>query len=151
MTRDSRSGIKSHEGRTLIDPSTPEGLYALTERGDFAEAEVALNIFCKSVQEGVVPPQDILEYLEDGFTQFLERRVSSIDEALIPTKERNRPKRLHTVRRNFGLVGQVLELMAAKVGLAKAIEQVAEITPGVSKRTIEEAYKKYCVHVSEET
>jgi hypothetical protein len=57
MTRDSRSGIKSHEGRTLIDPSTPEGLYALTERGDFAEAEVALNIFCKSVQEGVVPPQ----------------------------------------------------------------------------------------------
>jgi hypothetical protein len=148
MTRDSQSGIKSHEGRTLIDPSTPEGLYALTESGDFAAAEVALKIFCKSVQEGVVPPQDILEYLEDGFTQFLERRVSSIDEALTPTEERNRPKRLHTAMRNIGLAGQVLELMAVNVNLTKAIEQVAKITPGVSKKTIEDAYRKYCTHVT---
>lgn len=148
MTRDSQSGIKSHEGRTLIDPSTPEGLYALTERGDFAAAESALKVFCKSVQAKHVPPQDILEYLESGFTQFLDGKVSSIDEALIPTKERNRPKRLHTAMRNIGLAGQVLELIAANVNLTKAIEQVAKITPGVSKKTIEGAYKKYCVHVT---
>jgi hypothetical protein len=107
MTRDSKSGIRSHEGRALIDPSTPEGLYALTERGDFAEAEVALEIFCNSVREGVVPPQDILEYLKNGFSQFLDRKVSSIDEALIPTKEHNRQKRIHTALRNIRLAGQV--------------------------------------------
>ncbi len=148
MTRDSRSSIKSHEGRTLIDPSTPEGLYALTERGDFAEAEVALEIFCNSVREGVVPPQDILEYLKDGFSQFLDRKVSSIDEALIPTKEHNRQKRIHTTLRNIRLAKQVLELMADNVSLAKAAEQVANTTPGVSKKTIEGAYRKYCVHVT---
>lgn len=148
MTRDSQSGIKSHEGRTLFDPSTPEGLYALTERGDFAEAEVALKIFCNSVREGVVPPQDILEYLKDGFSQFLDRKVSSIDEALIPTKEHNRQKRIHTALRNIRLAGQVLELMADNISLAKAAEQVAKTTPGVSKKTIEGAYRKYCTHVT---
>ena len=149
MTRDSKSGIRSHEGRVLIDPSTPEGLYALTESGDFAAADFALWVFCKSVREGDVPPQDILEYLEDGFTQYLEGRASSIDKALIPTKERHRPRRLLTFIRDFGLARQVVHLMAANETLEKAKAQVALGTPGVSESTIEQAYKKYRLYVSE--
>ncbi len=148
MTRDSKSGIKSHEGRVLIDPSTPEGLYVLTESGDFAAADFALWVFCKSVREGDVPPQEILEYLEEGFTQFLEGGVNSIDKALIPTKKNHRPSRLLTVIRDYGLARQVAGLMSAGATLEEATYKVADDTPGVSESTIEKAYKKYRLHVS---
>ena len=148
MTRNSEFSMKLHEGRVLIDASTPEGYRALTQGDDRALAEFALLMFCKSVREGDVPPQEILEYLEEGFTQFLEGGVNSIDKALIPTKETHRPSRLLTVIRDFGLARQVAGLMSAGATLEEATYEVADDTPGVSESTIEKAYKKYRLNVS---
>ena len=148
MTRDSEFGMKLHEGRVLIDASTPEGYRALTQGDDRALAEFALLVFCKSVEEGEVPPQEVLDYLKDGFTQFLEGRVNSIDKAFIPTKKNHRPSRLLTVIRDFGLARQVAELMSAGTTLEDATNEVASNTRGVLQPTIEKAYKKYRLHVS---
>jgi hypothetical protein len=149
MTRVPEFGMKIHEGRVLIDASTPEGARALTQGDDRASMEFALLVFCKSVEEGEVPPQEVLDYLKEGFTQFLEGRVSSIDKALIPTKKSHRPSRLLTVIRDYGLARQVAALMSAGTTLEEATYEVANNTHDVLKPTIVQAYKKYRLYVSE--
>ncbi len=105
---------------------------------DPEQVREALRLFCDSVNRGEVPPVELLQYLRDGFQDFLGG--TQIATALGLTRRRGRPKADEFAQ--WARAAEVLRNRLAGQTYEQAVFQAAEDL-GIGETAIKEAWEAH--------